>query len=375
VPDSTKMKSIRTIAIGAFLSMTLVVHAQTVATLTDLGGAAPTPGGYDVFQLSVAGQTNKPDGLNYYTDNQSGHGTGEPGQTFTTGVGAAGFTLTSLAIKTGGGSSNGTGTPQSYLLHIYSVSGGTATVLATYAAGNFSFTDGDWLQWSNLNLPLATNAVYAFSFGKASNATGGWEAMGNSSTNLYPGGELALMPVAGGAITFSSTHYYDAVFDADLVPTVPNPAVVTNNPATGIQGTAATLNGTVVSTGSSIPSVTIYYGPSNGGTNAGAWAGSIVLGPQSGNFSTTVSGLQTNTTYYFTAQASNNAGVAWAVPSMAFTTPAFLNSTNPATLMDLGGNDPTPGLSDIFQLSTAGEAGGPDGLNYYTDNQVNQGAG
>ncbi len=360
---------------GAVLAMAMTVRAQTAATLTDLGGTAPTPGTYDISQLSTQGQTNKPDGLNYYTDNQSGHGTGEPGQTFTTGGGAAGFTLTSLAIKTGGGTSSGVGTSQSYLLHIYSVSGGTATVIATYTADNFSFADGDWLQWTNLNLPLTTNAAYGYSFGKASNTTGGWEAMGNSSTNLYPGGELALMPVAGGAITFSSTHYYDAVFDVGLIPSVPNPAVVTNSPATGIQGTVATLNGTVISTGSSIPSVTIYYGSSDGGTNAGTWAGSVALGPQTGNFSTTISGLQTNTTYYFTAQASNNAGITWAMPSKSFITPALLNATNPATLTDLGANDPAPGLSDIFQLSTSGQVGGPDGLNYYTDNQSNHGAG
>src|SRR5487761_2566655 len=97
------MKSIRTIAAGAFLSMTMAIHAQTAATLTDLGTAAPTPGAYDTSQLSILGQTNKPDGLNYYTDNQSDHGAGEPGQTFTTGNNASGYFLNSVAIKTGGG--------------------------------------------------------------------------------------------------------------------------------------------------------------------------------------------------------------------------------------------------------------------------------
>ena len=87
-----------------------IARAQMPATLTSLGGTAPVPGANDVFQLSITGQANMPDGLNYYTDNQSNHNAGEPGQTFTTGSGTAGYTLTSLAIKTGGGTTSGTAT-------------------------------------------------------------------------------------------------------------------------------------------------------------------------------------------------------------------------------------------------------------------------
>ncbi len=301
--------------------MTLAARAQTAATLTDLGVVAPTPGAYDISQLSTQGQTNKPDGLNYYTDNQSDHQAGEPGQAFTTGTTGTGYLLNSLAIRTGGGTSSGVATPQSYLLHIYSVSGGTATVIATFTADNFSFTDGDWLQWSGFNLPLLTNAVYAFSFGKASNATGGWEAMGNGSPNPYVGGELALLPVAGGNITFSSSHNYDAVFDVGLIAFGSGPAQLANHPATGILTTTATLNGSVVSIGASIPQVKFYYGETDGGLNVGAWANAVALGSQIGNFAATVTGLKPSTTYYFTAQASNTAGLSWATPSRSFTTP------------------------------------------------------
>jgi hypothetical protein len=45
-------------------------------------------------------------------------------------------------------------------------------------------------------------------------------------------------------------------------------------------------------------------------------------------------------------------------------------SQTPATLIDFGATAPTPGGSDIAQLSTAGDQTFPDGLNYYTDNQV-----
>ena len=58
------------------------LYAQT---LSNLGGTAPTPGANDISQLSTQGNKTGPDGLNYYTDNYSSQGNGEPGQTFTTG--------------------------------------------------------------------------------------------------------------------------------------------------------------------------------------------------------------------------------------------------------------------------------------------------
>jgi len=45
------------------------------------------------------------------------------------------------------------------------------------------------------------------------------------------------------------------------------------------------------------------------------------------------------------------------------------------TLIDLGGTTPTPGTNDAAQLSSSGNVTAPDGLNYYTDNQVGHSAG
>lgn len=296
------------------------------------------PGANDISQLSTSGEANKPDGLNYYTDNQSDHGNGEPGQTFTTPGGSAGIILSSLTIRTGGGTSSGTGTAQGYLLHIYSVSNAVATVVATYSASNFTFNDGDWLQWSNLGLTLSTNSVYGYSFGKISSAVGGWDQLGNANGNLYPGGEIGIFPVAGGSITFSSSHNYDGVFDIGLTLLgPPTTASVSNRPAAAIQGTAAQLNGVINASGGSEPNVTIYYGPADGGINAAAWSNSVFLGPELAAFSANVTGLSTNTTYYFTARAANAAGTSWATPSASFTTLATVTQptvTNlPATLI------------------------------------------
>jgi autotransporter-associated beta strand protein len=100
----------------------------------------------------------------------------------------------------------------------------------------------------------------------------------------------------------------------------PSVPTVTNLPASQIQATAATLNGQVLLTGGQVPNVTIYYGPVNGGTTPSAWSNSVSVGAQSSAFGATVSGLRTNTTYYFTASASNSTGIGWAVPSQSFTT-------------------------------------------------------
>ncbi|HLP78726.1 MAG TPA: cellulase family glycosylhydrolase, partial [Candidatus Paceibacterota bacterium] len=180
-------------------------------TLTDLGPSAPTPGANDISQLSTSGNTTWPDGINYFTDNNP-----PVGQTFTTGAEAR--NLTSLAIKTAGlNSGGGYGTPATttnYYLRIYSVSGGTATLLNTFSAPNPGFTDGDWLKWSGLNVPLAANQTYAFTFGiKPDN--GGWAALA-VATNAYAGGELVTIPIDGGAITTGASHAFDAVFDLGL---------------------------------------------------------------------------------------------------------------------------------------------------------------
>ena len=55
---------------------------RAAVTLATLGATVPTPGLNDVSQLSISGEANKPDGLNYYTDNQVSFGSGEPGQSF-----------------------------------------------------------------------------------------------------------------------------------------------------------------------------------------------------------------------------------------------------------------------------------------------------
>ncbi len=201
--------SIRHLVHGFLLvALTSSLCAQT---LTDFGPVAPTPGANDIYQLSTQGNTawpNKPDNINYYTDNNP-----PVGQTFTTGTNA--LNLATVAIKTGGLDSGGgygmPATTPTYYLRLYSVNGSTATLLLTVSASNPGFTDGDWLKWSGLNVPLGTNKTYAFTFGRQPSA-GGYAALA-VATNKYAGGEIVIIPIAGGTITTGSSHTFDAVFD------------------------------------------------------------------------------------------------------------------------------------------------------------------
>jgi hypothetical protein len=97
---------------------------------------------------------------------------------------------------------------------------------------------------------------------------------------------------------------------------------ITNLPATNVQATFATLNGQVLALGGELPTVTVYYGATDGRTTPSAWSQAVALGIQTGVFAQTVTGLLPNSSYYFTCSASNSAGTAWATASQTFTTQA-----------------------------------------------------
>ncbi|HLX69206.1 MAG TPA: PA14 domain-containing protein, partial [Verrucomicrobiae bacterium] len=145
------------------------------------------------------------------------------------------------------------------------------------------------------------------------------------------GEQFGTFSAAISNLTANTTYYFAASASnsagaswatpsATFVTPAPNVAVITNLAATGVQGNSAIINGQVLSIGSRTPVVTLYYGPVDGGTNAGAWANNIYIGQQGGSYSYTISGLATNQTYYFTAAAANDSGTAWASPSLSFAT-------------------------------------------------------
>jgi cellulose 1,4-beta-cellobiosidase len=290
-------------------------------TLSNLGGITPTPGTYDIYQPSTQGNTawpNKPDGINYYTDN-----TQPVGQTFTTGTNAV--NLTTVAIKTGGLDSGGgygtPGTTPTYYLRLYSVSSGTATLLNTFSAANPGFTDGDWLKWSGLNVPLGTNQTYAYTFGRQPSA-GGYCALAVCSANAYSGAEIAVIPINGGTITNGSSHSYDATFVLGMVGnTPPALAAITNHTVNVGQTVAFTASATDTDS----PLQTLTFALLAGATNA-------TLDTNSGAFSFRPLVTQANSTNNFTLTVSDNGS-----PSLS-ATQSFAVVVNPLSM---------PGISNV----------------------------
>jgi len=175
----------------------------------------PTPGALDITNFNSAADVFNPDGFNYFIDN--GGGLNSPGETFTA-PNITNLVLQSLAIDMGlntGG--NGTG-PQALTLIIFSVSGTTATPIATYySASSFAFTAGDWLQWSNLGVRLNPNGVYAYTLSRGASGQG-WCQLYLGGGNTYTNGQACEIQAAGGAgaVTYGTSGLYDGNFDIGL---------------------------------------------------------------------------------------------------------------------------------------------------------------
>lgn len=91
--------------------------------------------------------------------------------------------------------------------------------------------------------------------------------------------------------------------------------------ASNMSTNSATLNGFLTSTGDAPTEVWIYWGDNDGSTNKIAWDTNISMGVLStGAFSTNISGLITNTAYFYRCYASNSAGDVWAPSTASFVT-------------------------------------------------------
>jgi len=321
----------------------VIVGSAHGAYIADFGTNAPSPGAYDISQLTSG---SAEDGLNYFSDN-----TPPPGQTFTTGSNASGYALTSIYVRTGGVNANNTGTAQTYTLRIYSVSGSSATLISTYVSANLlGFPDGDWLQYSGLTNVLQPNTVYAYTHARN---TAGWDEMSAVLGNPYAGGQACLIPTAGGIIDFGSSGNLDATFDLGLVP-ISNPFVF---PTLVTPNSAVVGNSVVVSAGVSSGTPPIYYQWQFTGTN-----GVTIKIPGATNISYTISSVQSTNAGAYSLVVSNNPG---GIPTVITNTPATLAVRNAYIISDLGTTAPTPGIYDIAQLSLGTDL---DGLNYFADN-------
>ena len=152
--------------------------------------------------------------------------------------------------------------------------------------------------------------------------------------SITPDGNV-IGSLAADRPSWATCYYYE--FTSYILPEITNAGGAEN-----VDETSARLNGNLVSNGGDAATqVTVYYGPSNGGTTKGNWAESQDLGaPGEGPLSADVSGLTPGTTYYYRYYASNGRGDDWAPSSTPFTTlgrqeettTLLTSSANPALL-------------------------------------------
>jgi hypothetical protein len=329
----------------------LTVTPQVI--LSDLGGTTPIPGAYDIDQFSTNGNTGDPDAnVDNYYDNS-----GPCGQTFTTGSWSGGYQLNAVNIEYGtvnGGHAAG----NTYALRLYSISGGTATLLSTYVNQNTvpATALGDWMSWTGgITNVLAPNATYAYTF---SSTGGGYEQLDCASGNPYADGTICTIPAAGGAVTLGASGNYDATFDLNLAqlggaPTPPFVVINTTiSPSSTVAGYPVTMTASI---GGSAP-LAYQWQFSDGATFTNNISGAT-------NSSYTIYDVETNNTGYYQVVATNSAG---------FTNSGLASLTvSPLTDVEIvhyGASAPPVSGYDIAQLSTAGNQGAPAGLNYYDDN-------
>jgi hypothetical protein len=340
---------------GVIAAMPAFVFAQTAATLTDVGTAAPTPGANDIYCTNTAGNTHWPNGnggINYYSNNGT-----PPGQTFSNAPSAK--VLTTLAIRTGGGdygvypggSTPGGLGPQQWLLYIFSLSGNTATLLTSYESQSFQINaDGDWIQWSGISVPLSANSAYAYAFAHAP-GDNNWDALAvcSNSPSFYPGGEICLIPPAGGGVTYNTVGHdlYDANFVIGLVtPTLPVANPITVSPTNVIYaGSSVTL--TEIGAGS--PPITYQWQTDAGQT------GSYTNIPSATNSTLTTVPPFTGSDIDYQCMVFNGVHESTTSPStnvtvLAASGPLIIQDTTPSTAYAYVGGNPI--FSVVFNGTT-----------------------
>ena len=160
------------------------------------------------------------------------------------------------------------------------------------------------------------------------------------------------------------------------------PPAVSNRTASNVSGTSANLRGTVTDSGGNDPTITFYFGPTDGESDPSSWTRSVEIGTRDGDFSFFVSGLEPLTKYYYRAFASNAIGAVWSTKTEQFETTdsnaseivineihydvpdktvraEFIELYNPSdSAIDLSGWRLSSAVNYTFPIGTSVQAGG-----------------
>lgn len=210
----------RTLGIIAAVALASAGAAQAQLIFTDLGATTPTPGTYDVSQLTTGGSGGVGGALNYYDNNSYTSTPGACGSTFTTtSANPGGYIVTNVIINVrgndSGGNAGGSG-PEDWEIELFAISGSSnqnaALIFSGATAGAYTgFSANGWHQYSGMSVPVQANAMYAYTI---DNLTGGWDALGYSPTVTYAGGAVCRIPDPSSGSTTVSYFPSDTISGA-----------------------------------------------------------------------------------------------------------------------------------------------------------------
>ena len=237
------------------------------------------------------------------------------------------------------------------------ISGGTIGGMGTFTATN--------------NLTLTNNATYqVWLYGSASNQCG---LLDVSNALAIASGTTLTVALANG-FSPSANQYWNVARAPSIsgVPSAPPgysvqvqgnylqltkldtsgfvPAIANVNP-TNVQHNAAYLNGNLMSTGMAPVTVSVFWGPADGGSNAigSTWANTNTFpGTQLLGYLSTNVTLVANTYYYYRYYATNTFGDYMARSVQSFMT----GDINIQKLADAGETGPVTGLFSVARAAT-----------------------
>jgi len=212
-----------------------------------------------------------------------------------------------------------------------------------------SYNDGQWHLATVVydgSKTLAGTTIYVDGILRATERTDGADSFSGSMANAamlevgardgayqpyYGDLDEVRIAVAAHSADWVWATWFNTASNSDFVTVATVATVSSSNGAAGLRTDAATqigattavLNGYLCSTGASPTTVFAYWGPTDGGTNAAAWAHALSLGTRAAAaFSNSVTGLNANSFYYFRHQATNDEGSVWSPASAGFSTAA-----------------------------------------------------